>query len=409
MKNNQWLNSTVFGAGITSALGDFCYETATVLLPGFLAVLGLSASYLGLIEGTADAVANFTKIFSGYIANKIGHRKFLVVIGYALTPIGQIFLALASGLSFLFLGRIISWFGKGLRGPLRDAIVIQSISPKHKGKAFGFHRAADTLGAIVGPLLGIFLLHFFQSFHLQNLTTPFRWILWLSIIPGILSALAFLFLVKDTHQTKNPTVKFLHSFKNVPLKFKKFIIATSVFGLGNFSHSLFILAATSILTPYFGILEAAQIAGFLYIWRNIVQIVFSYPIGLVADKMGHLKIFNFGYFIGFFTSLFLAFTFWYSNHFHSLFTVLTMLIFVFFIAGIYISFEASLKSTVTSELVTSDILVTSYGTIGMINGFTKFFSSSFISFLWTLFSPIFGFIFAAFFMFLGSILLIFIE
>lgn len=408
MKNNHWLNSTVLGAGITSGFGDFCYETATVLLPGFLAVLGLPASYLGLIEGTADATANFTKIFSGYIANKLGHRKSLVVLGYALTPIGQIFLALANGLPLIFLGRMISWFGKGLRGPLRDAIVIQSIQPEHKGKAFGFHRAADTLGAIIGPLLGIFLLHFFQSFHFHNLISPFRLVLWLSVIPGILSALAFLFLVKDSKQTPNPTTKFLHSFSSIPKKFKNFIFATSVFGLGNFSHSLLILAATTILTPYFGILEAAQIAGFLYVWRNIVQIVFSYPIGLIADKFGHLKIFTLGYFLGFFTSLFLSFVFWYSYHFHNINMLFFFLSILFFIAGIYISFEASLKSTVTSELVDLKILVLSYGTIGTINGMTKFLSSSIISLLWTLFSPIIGFVLSSCLMLLGSILLFFI-
>ncbi|MCH2557409.1 MAG: hypothetical protein MK005_08920 [Alcanivorax sp.] len=84
-----WFNHTVVGAGITSALGDFCYETTTVILPGFLAVLGLPASVLGTIEGIADAVASFTKMVSGYVADKVGHRKLLVLVGYGLTPLGQ--------------------------------------------------------------------------------------------------------------------------------------------------------------------------------------------------------------------------------------------------------------------------------------------------------------------------------
>ena len=97
VSSRRWLNRTVVGAGITSALGDFCYETTTVLLPGFLAVLGIPAAVLGLIEGIADAVASFTKMASGYVADKLGHRKLLVLVGYGLTPLGQAPIALAAG------------------------------------------------------------------------------------------------------------------------------------------------------------------------------------------------------------------------------------------------------------------------------------------------------------------------
>ena len=157
-KPGRWLNRTVGGAGLTSALGDFCYETTTVILPGFLAVLGIPAAVLGLIEGIADAVSSFTKLVAGYIADKLGHRKVLVLAGYALTPVGQALIALAAGWPLILVGRLVSWFGKGLRGPLRDAIVVQAIAPEARGRAFGFHRAMDTVGAVVGPLLGITLL-----------------------------------------------------------------------------------------------------------------------------------------------------------------------------------------------------------------------------------------------------------
>ena len=120
-----WLNRTVVGAGITSALGDFCYETTTVILPGFLAVLGLPAAVLGIIEGIADAVASFTKMVSGHIADKLGHRKRLVLVGYALTPVGQALIALATGWPLILLGRLVSWFGKGLRDAVALAFVFQ--------------------------------------------------------------------------------------------------------------------------------------------------------------------------------------------------------------------------------------------------------------------------------------------
>ncbi len=186
-----WLNRTVAGAGLTSALGDFCYETSTVILPGFLAVLGIPAAGLGAIEGIADAVASFTKMASGYVADKLGHRKLLVLVGYALTPVGQAVIALAAGWPLLLTGRLVSWFGKGLRGPLRDAIVVQAVSPETRGRAFGFHRAADTIGAVAGPLLGVVLLGVAQGRHSADAAAPFRFVLWLSVIPGALAVLAF--------------------------------------------------------------------------------------------------------------------------------------------------------------------------------------------------------------------------
>lgn len=142
-----WLNRTLVGADITSGLGDFCYETTTVILPGFLAVLGLPAAVLGIIEGIADAVASFTKMVSGHIADKLGHRKRLVLVGYALTPVGQALIALATGWPLILLGRLVSWFGKGLRGPLRDAVAL----------AFVFQVQTVPLLAVIFSVAGLYM------------------------------------------------------------------------------------------------------------------------------------------------------------------------------------------------------------------------------------------------------------
>ena len=149
-----WLNRTVAGAGLTSALGDVTHESASVILPGFLAVLGIPAAALGAIEGTADALSSFSKLGAGYIADRLGHRKTLVITGYGLTTLMLVFFALATGWAMILLGRIIGWLGRGIRGPLRDAIMSQAITDDVRGRAFGFHRAADSAGAVIGPLLG---------------------------------------------------------------------------------------------------------------------------------------------------------------------------------------------------------------------------------------------------------------
>ena len=396
----RWLNRTVAGAGITSSLGDFCYETTTVILPGFLAVLGIPAAVLGLIEGIADAIAAFTKMVSGYIADKLGHRKLFVMVGYGLTPLGQVLIALAAGWPLLLLGRIVSWFGKGLRGPLRDAIVIQAVSPETRGRAFGFHRAADTVGAVIGPLLGVALLGWAQGIHWSDAAGPFRLVLWLSVIPGVLAVLAFLTLVKDPEHSPNPALKFFSSLRGLPARFKRYLGAVGIFGIGDFSHSLLILAATTLLTPSLGVIQAAQVAGLLYVWRNLVQVAVSYPVGVLADRVGHLPVLIAGYVLGTLTAVLTALAFWLGI------ASVPLLAGVFFIAGLYVAVQEALESTVTAEMVQPDTLAMSYGALGTVNGAAKFISSASVGVVWTAVSPVVGFGLAAVLMAAGTLTLL---
>lgn len=393
----QWLNKTVIGAGLTSALGDFCYETTTVILPGFLAVLGIPAAALGFIEGIADAVASFTKMVSGFIADKLGHRKALVLVGYGLTPLGQMLIALAGGLPLLLLGRVVSWFGKGLRGPLRDAIVVQAVSTETRGRAFGFHRAMDTLGAVAGPLLGVVLLGWAQTLGSDDPSEPFRLVFWVSVIPGILAVLAFLTLVKDPRHSPNPALKFFSTLRGLPRRFKRYLGAVSLFGSGDFSHSLLILAATTLLTPSMGVVEAAQVAGLLYVWRNIVQVATSYPIGVLADRFGSLPVLLTGYLLGVLTATLTVIAFLVSSD-----SVL-FLGGIFFIAGLYVAVQEALEATVTADMVSAETLTTSYGALGTVNGTTKFISSTLVGVLWTAVSPVLGFGLAALLMAIGTV------
>lgn len=395
----RWLNRTVIGAGVTSALGDFCYETTTVMLPGFLAVLGIPAAVLGTIEGIADAVASFTKMVSGYIADKLGHRKLLVVVGYGLTPLGQALIALTAGWPLILLGRIVSWFGKGLRGPLRDAIVIQAVSSGTRGRAFGFHRAMDTVGAVVGPLLGVALLGWAQAWHWQDPAGPFRFVLWLSLIPGALAVLAFLTLVKDPEHSPNPALKFFSALRGLPARFKRYLSAVGLFGIGDFSHSLLILAATQLLSGSMGVVPAAQVAGLLYVWRNIVQVVVSYPVGMLADRFGSLPVLIAGYVLGAVTAVLIALAFWFRIDDVTLFAA------IFFVAGLYVAVQEALESTVTADMVSADTLTISYGALGTVNGSAKFVSSTAVGVVWTVVSPIFAFALAAVLMTAGTVAL----
>lgn len=395
-----WLNRTVLGAGLTSALGDFCYETTTVILPGFLAVLGIPAAMLGLIEGAADAIASFTKMFAGYIADKFGHRKTLVILGYALTPFGQALIALAVGWPLILLGRVVSWFGKGLRGPLRDAIIVQAIVPETRGRSFGFHRAMDSLGAIAGPLLGVALLGWAQTLHWNSAAAPFRLVFWLTLIPGLLAVLAFLMLVRDPEHSPNPAMKFFSTLKGLPTRFKRYLAAVGIFGLGDFSHALLILAATQLLAPSMGIVQAAQVAGLLYVWRNSVQVAVSWPVGALADRLGARNVLILGYALGVLTA---ALT---TLAFAAGFDSLILLGGIFFTAGVYMAVQETLEATVTAGMVEERILMTGYGALGIVNGTAKFFSSAAVGILWTAVSPQFGFGLAALLMAAGTLTLV---
>jgi len=396
----SWMNRTVCGAGVTSALGDFCYETTTVILPGFLAVLGIPAAVLGIIEGVADAVASFTKMISGYIAGKLGHRKLLVVVGYGLTPFGQVLIAMAAGWPLLLVGRVISWFGKGLRGPLRDAIVTQAINPETRGRAFGFHRAMDAVGAVVGPLLGVALLGWAQGLSWEDPAGPFRVVLWFSILPGVLAVLAFLALVQDPEHSPNPALQFFRALRELPSRFKRYLGAVGLFGIGDFSHSLLILAATQLLASSMGMVQAAQMAGMLYMWRNIVQVAMSYPVGMLADRYGSLPVLIVGYVLGVLTAVMTAMAFWFGVD------SLLPLGAVFFIAGLYMAVQEALESTVAAGMVSGDMLAMSFGALGTVNGTSKFVSSSLVGVLWTIVSPVFGFGLAALLMAAGTLALL---
>jgi len=394
-----WMNRTVAGAGVTSALGDFCYETTTVVLPGFLAVLGVPAAALGLIEGIADAVASFTKMVSGYIGDRLGHRKLLVMTGYALTPIGQILIALAAGWPLILFGRLVSWFGKGLRGPLRDAIVIQAVSPATRGRAFGFHRTMDSIGAVLGPLLGVALLGLAEGWAWVDDSGPFRFVLWISVIPGVLAVLAFATLVRDPQQSANPALRFFSSLRGLPQRFKRYLAAVGVFGIGDFSHALLILAATTLLTPSLGLVQAAQLGGLLYVLRNVVQVLLSWPIGWLADRIGHAPLLLTGYVLGASTAAAMGLAFWLDS------AQLAPLIGIFVLAGAYTAVQEALESTVTASMVQADTLGLSVGALGTVNGFARFASSAGVGVLWTMLSPTLAFATAAGLMLLGALAL----
>lgn len=398
-KSGSWLNATVLGAGLTSALGDFNYETCNVILPGFLAVLGIPAAALGFMEGIADGISSFSKLGAGYIADKLGHRKTLVVLGYGLTALMPVFFALSTGWALILCGRIVGWFGKGIRGPLRDAIMAEAITPASKGKAFGFHRAADTVGAVIGPLLGVALLARAQDFHPIDGSSPFRTVFWLALIPGILSVLSFALLVRDDGSVPNPMLRFWSTLRELPGQFQRYLRAVGIFGIGDFAHTLLILAATQLLTSSMGVTHAAMVAGLLYVWRNAVQTLVSFPIGALADRFGHRRLLVIGYAVGVSVA---ALT---SIAFATQANNLVLLVIIFTLAGLYSAVQEALEATLAAEYVPQSVRGTGFGLLASVNGVGDLMSSAVVGFVWTAISPVVAFGCAAVIMAIGTLTL----
>lgn len=213
----KWLNRNVLGMGLTSLLSDLGHESATAVLPAFLSTIGASATALGVIEGVADAVASFVKLGAGWYSDRVGQRKPITIAGYALTGVSTGIFAFAWSWPLVLVGRVIGWFGRGIRGPLRDAMLAESVSQEDTGKAFGFHRAGDTLGGIFGPLLAVLLIGYLESAPQANPSWPFREVFLLTVIPGVGSALAFAFMVKERRRPANHELRFWTSLRALPL------------------------------------------------------------------------------------------------------------------------------------------------------------------------------------------------
>jgi MFS family permease len=395
--NSGWLNRNVVGMSITSLLGDAGYEMVTAVLPGFLSTIGVAASALGWIEGVADAGSSFLKLGSGWYSDRIGHRKRIVTLGYLVSGTALAVFAWAVSWPLVLLGRAVAWFGRGIRGPLRDAMLADSVTSQARGKAFGFHRAGDTIGAVIGPLIGFFLLA-----HLPAPTpsSPFRTIFLVSLIPGIGSAVAFALLVREIRRPARMELRFWGALRELPKRYIRFLGGVGVFGLGDFSHTLLILAATQLLTPQYGAVRASQIAALLYLLRNVLYAGASFPIGALGDRVDKQKLLAAGYGVGVFTAFGTAAAFAWNMS-----SLLTLSV-IFGLAGIYIAAEDSLEGSIPPELTTRGSRGTTYGLMGTVNGVGDLVASALVGTLWTAVSPATAFACAGFIMLVGAVVVL---
>ncbi|MCL5005868.1 MAG: MFS transporter [Acidobacteria bacterium] len=395
-QQGRWLNRNVASMGVTSLLSDISHEMGTAILPSFLAAMGVSAAALGLIEGVADGVASFVKLGAGWFSDRIGRRKPIAVGGYFLTGWSTAIFALAFGWPLVLLGRVIGWFGRGIRTPARNAILAASVPAESRGKAFGFERAGDTVGAIIGPLIAVGLLGYLHP-RVGETSSPFRIIFLLTLIPGLAAGTTFGLLVRDLPIPRTDT-KFLATIRNLPRSFRHFLVGVGVFGMGDFAHTLMILAATQLLIEDRGMANAAAAAALLYVAHNVVYAGASYPVGALSDRLGRRGLLALGYVAGTLTAAgFMAAFLWRL-------ATIPYLLLLFALGGLYVSFEEALEGTITADLVKAEVRGTAYGVLGAVNGFGDVVASVLVGVLWTAFSPAIAFGYSAAVMLVGGLL-----
>ncbi len=394
----RWLNRNVWGMTITSMLSDACYEMVLAVLPGFLPVIHVAAAALGWIEGASDAFSSFLKLFSGWYSDRIGRRKWIIAVGYLFTGTGLSIFAAAVTWVPILVGRIVSWFGKGIRGSLRDAMLAESVEPEVRGRAFGFHRAGDTVGAIIGPLAGIALLSVLpRMFPGKGVDVPFRTIFLLSLVPGLSAPLAFAVMVRETARRPAARKNLLMSLRELPGEFRQFVAAVGLFGAGDFSPTLLTLAAATLLRSRHGPVQAAQLAAVLYVIRNIVYALAAYPVGAMADRMRKLPLLSAGYLCEAIAAGFLALVFLQGSN--APFGVLTG---VFVVSGVFAAAKDTLEGAIPAELGGAEKRGTVYGALGAVNGAGDLIASALTGTLWTVVSPVAAFGVAAGLMAIGA-------
>ncbi len=383
-----WLNRTVLGIGLASLFSDWAHETATTLLPAFLATMGVAAAWLGAIEGIADGLSSFAKLGSGFYTDRLQRRKPIAVAGYFVTALGTASFGLATTAWHVLLARSAAWLGRGVRTPIRKALLAGAVTRETYGRAFGFERMMDTLGAIVGPVSAFALLPLFNH--------RYQLIFGLTLIPGLAAAAVMAFAVKEGERKPVAHISFGESLRALPPQFRKFLVAVGLFGAGDFAHSMLILLATQKLAATWGLAGAAGAATGLYALHNLLYCGFAFVAGWLADRCHKGRLLAVSFFLATIMALCvicLPMNIW-------------TLALVFVLAGVFVAMEETLEDSFCAELVGEDHHGMAFGTLATVNGIGDLISSLVVGLLWSAFGTGVAFAYSATLFLIGGFLIL---
>jgi MFS family permease len=273
-----WLTRNVRVLSAVSFLQDTASELLYPLLPIYLtSVLGAPAAVVGAIEGVAEGAASLTKLAAGPLGDRFARRP-LIATGYGMAALGKVMVAAATAWPGVLAGRVVDRLGKGIRGAPRDALLVVDVDDAARGRVFGFHRTMDTLGAVVGPLLGL------AGYELlDHQIAP---LLWVAVVPAVLSV-ALVFLVRETRRIQPARRNIFAGVGELPRRYWRVTTALVAFGVVNFPDALLLLRLNEIGLSVVEVILA-------YVTYNAVYAVSSYPAGLLADRIPRPAVFGIG-------------------------------------------------------------------------------------------------------------------
>ena len=389
------LPRNVWAVSLTSFFMDISSEMVINILPLFLFnVLGVQTAIIGVIEGVAEATASVLKVFSGWLSDKLRGRKWIAVGGYAISALSKPFFYIANSWGTIAGVRWADRLGKGVRTAPRDALVADSIRPSQRGLAFGFHRAADTGGAMIGLLIAALAVWWAQTNNLQLGENTFRVVVLVSLVPAFLAVLSLAIGARDIPtQEKGAAPKI--SLKGLGKPFLVFLLIVGLFDLGNSSDAFLILRAQERGISVIGIL--LMLAAF-----NLVYALVSTPAGALSDRVGRRKMIIGGWLV--YGLIYLGFALA-QRPWHIWLLYITY--------GLYYGLAFGSAKALVADLVPLELRGTAYGTYNAILGIIDFPASLIAGLLWqgagawAGFGPAAPFLFGSSMAFLAAILMFF--
>jgi MFS family permease len=374
----RWLTRGVAGIGGASLLSDLGHEVPTSLLPSFLSsTLGAPAAALGSIEGIADGCAGVARFAGGALADDPERRRRAALGGYTATAVFSSLIGFATAAWQVGVFRTAAWSSRGLRVPARNALLADVVPAEVYGRAYGFERAMDNLGAIGGPLLAIGLVALVGT----------RSAMLVSVVPGLLAALAILYAIRAT---RRPTEQ-----ERRPLRLRikpvmqgrlgRLFVGISAFEVGNVAATLLILRATQLLTPGHGHDAAVTLGLALYTAYNLAATLASVPGGQLADRRGNPLVLLLGVVCCAAAYLGLALTG----------PTIALLALFFVLAGIAIGFVETAEHSAVAALAPLDVRGSAFGALAAIQSLGNFAASAAAGLLWTALSPRAAFLYLA--------------
>jgi MFS family permease len=358
------LPRNVWAVGLTSFFMDVSSEMVINILPLFLAnVLGVQTGIIGLIEGIAEATASVLKLFSGWLSDRLGGRKWLAVAGYGLSAVTKPFFYIASSWELIAGVRWADRVGKGIRTAPRDALVADSVTKETRGLAFGFHRALDTAGAMVGLMIAVAVVWLAQKNALDLTKSTFQIIVLISLLPAFLAVLSLSLGAKDV-LVKGQRAAPKFSLRNMGRPFNIFLVIVSIFTLGNSSDAFLVLRAQNLGITVSGVL-------IMLVMFNLIYSLISTPAGSLSDRIGRRRLIIGGWLV--YATIYLGF---------ALAQASWQVWFLYVAYGLYYGLAYGTANAFVADLVPDDLRGTAYGTYNAVIGILAFPASLIAGLLW---------------------------